>query len=48
MAQDVKNPPAIQEMEEIRVQFLHREDPLEEEMQSTLVFLPENFHGAEE
>ena len=28
----VKHPPAVQEMQEMRVQFRDREDPLEEEM----------------
>ena len=28
----VKNPPALQEMQEIQVQFLNQEDPLEESM----------------
>ena len=32
MTQQVKNPLAIQEVQEIRVRFLDREDPLEEEM----------------
>ena len=32
MAQRVKNPPAMQETQETWVQFLGREDPLEEEM----------------
>ena len=32
MSQWVKNPPAMQEMEEIRVRSLGWEDPLEEEM----------------
>ena len=32
MAQQVKNPPAMQEPQEIQGQFLGREDPLEEEM----------------
>ena len=33
------------EMQEIWVQSLAQEDPPEEEMQPTPVFLPENFHG---
>ena len=33
------------EMQEIWVQSLAQEDPLEEEMQPTPVFLPEKFHG---
>ena len=32
MAQWVKNPPAMQETQEMRVQSLGQEDPLEEEM----------------
>ena len=32
MAQTVKNPPALQEMQETQVQFLGGEDPLEEGM----------------
>jgi len=32
MAQRVKNPPAMQETQEIQVQSLGWEDPLEEEM----------------
>ena len=32
MAQWVKNPPAVQETQEMWVQSLGREDPLEEEM----------------
>ena len=32
MAQLVKNMPAVQETQEIRVQSLRREDPLKEEM----------------
>ena len=32
MAQGVQNPPAMQEMQEIQVQSLGQEDPLEEEM----------------
>ena len=34
MAQQVKDPPAIQETEEVQVQSLGREYPLEEEMAS--------------
>ena len=45
MTRNVKNLPAMQEMQEKRVQFLHRDDPLEEEMQPTPEFWPENFHG---
>ena len=32
MAQQVKNPPAVQEMQEMWVQSLNQEDPLEEGM----------------
>ena len=32
MAQRVKNPPTMQETQDIQVQSLGREDPLEEEM----------------
>ena len=32
MVQRVKNPPAMQETQETRVQSLHGEDPLEEDM----------------
>ena len=32
-------------MQEMHVQSLGREDPLEEEMASVLVFLPEESHG---
>ena len=38
MAQQATNPPAIQETQEMQVQSLGREDPLEERM-ATLVFL---------
>ena len=31
-AQRVKNPPAMQEIQETRVQFLGQEDPMEKEM----------------
>ena len=41
----VKNSPAMQEMQEIQVQFLGREDPLEEKIAPTPVFLLENSHG---
>ena len=34
MAQRVKNPPAVQETQEIRAQSLGREDLLEEEMET--------------
>ena len=38
----VKNPPAMQDMQEIWVHSLGQEDPLEEGM---AVFLPEESHG---
>ena len=38
----LKNPPAMQEM---RIQSLGGKDPQEEEMATTPVFLPEEFHG---
>ena len=38
----VKNLPAIQET---RIQFLGQEDPLEEEMDTTPIFLPGESHG---
>ena len=41
----VKNSPAMQEMQETQVQFLGREDPLEEKIAPTSVFLVENSHG---
>ena len=41
----VKNSPAMQEMQEIQVQFLGQEDPLEEKIAPTPVFLLENSHG---
>ena len=45
LAQRVKNLPAMQETQETRVQTLGREDPLEEEMATIPVFLPEKSHG---
>ena len=42
VAHRVKNPPAMQE---IRVQSLGREDPLEKEMAAHSVLLPRKFHG---
>ena len=45
MAQVVKNLLAVQETQETGVQSLGREDPLQEEMQPTPVFLPGKFHG---
>ena len=40
----VKNPPAVQEMEEMWIRSLGWEDPQEEEMATTTVFLPGEFH----
>ena len=45
MVQWVKNLPAMQEMPELRVQFLGWEDALEEAQQPTSVFLPGESHG---
>ena len=44
MAQQVKNPPSVQETQEMQVQFLGQEDPLEEENgnQPTPVFFLKN------
>ena len=42
VAQPVKNPPAVQET---LVRSLGQEDPLEEGMATTPVFLPGEFHG---
>ena len=44
MVQRVKNLPAMKERQETQVQSLGQEDPLEEEWQPTLVFLPGKFH----
>ena len=41
----VKNPPAMQEIQEMWVRSLGREDPLEEEMATHSVFLPGESHG---
>ena len=41
----VKNRPAIQEKEEIQVQSLGQEDPLEKGMAITPIFLPRESHG---
>ena len=41
----IKNPPAMQETQEAWVLALGREDPLEEEMQPTPVFLPGESRG---
>ena len=40
----VKNPTGMQEPQEMWVQSLGREDPLEEDMQPTPVFLPGKSH----
>ena len=46
MVQQVTNPPAIQETQDMQVQSLGREDPLEgQKWQPTLVFLPRESHG---
>ena len=45
MSQWVKNPPAIQELQETWVQPLGREDLLEQEMAPTPVLLPRKSHG---
>ena len=45
VAQWVKNPSAMQEMREMRVQSLGQEDALEEEMATLSVFLPGKSHG---
>ena len=42
---EVKNPPAVQEMQETRVQFLGWEDPLEEGLATTSGVLPGESHG---
>ena len=44
MAQQVKNLPAMQETQELHVQSLGWEDPLEEEWQPTPVFLAGKSH----
>ena len=45
MAQQVNNPPAMQETLETRVRSPGWEDPVEKEMATTPVFLPEKSHG---
>ena len=45
MAQEVKNLPTTQEMQEMRVRSLGQEDPLEKEGQPTPVFLPGISYG---
>ena len=42
----VKNLPAMQEMQEMWVQSLGQEDPLEEDMDTHSRFLPEESHGS--
>ena len=44
MAQWVKNPPAMQETQEMQIRSLDWEDPLEEGRQPTPVFLPGKSH----
>ena len=41
----VKNLPVMQETQEMRVQSLGQEDPMEEDKQATPVFLPGKAHG---
>ena len=41
----VKNPPAVQEMQEPWIQLLGGEDPLEAGTATTAVFLPGEYHG---
>ena len=41
----VKNSPAKQGTQEMRVQSLGQEDPMEKALQPTPVFLPEESHG---
>ena len=45
VAQWVKNPPSIREMQETCVRSLSGEDPLEEAWQPNPVFLPGESHG---
>ena len=42
MTQGIKNSPAMQETQEMQVQSLGQEDPLEKEMQPTPVFCLKN------
>ena len=44
LAQQVKNPPAVQEMQETQVQSLGQEDSLEKEMASHSSILTEKSH----
>ena len=48
MAQQVKNLPAMQETQEMQVQFLGQEDPLEEEMATHSSFLAWRISRTEE
>ena len=45
VAQWVKNPPAIQEMQETQIRFQGWEDPLEKEMATHCSILPGESHG---
>ena len=45
MAQQVKNPPAMQETQETWFQSLSLEDPLEKGMATQSNILPGEFHG---
>ena len=45
---EVKNPPAMQETQKMRVQSLGQEDPLGEGMTTHPVCLPGESHGTEE
>ena len=45
MSQQIKNLPAMQETQEMRVRSLGQEDPLEKEMATHSIFLPGKFHG---
>ena len=45
MAQQVKNPHAVQETQEMQVQFLGQEDPLEEGITTYSSVLPGESHG---
>ena len=48
MAQEYKNPPAMQETKEMRVRTLGREDPLEEGMATPSSTLAKKISGTEE
>ena len=45
MAQLIKNLPAVKETQEIHVQSVGSEDPLERKGQPTAIFLPGKSHG---